>query len=173
MYMDERRNAWLPWASVGLLVSLCGVLAVLQYHWIGEISSAERQNLQASLRDRLNNLQRDFDEELSNSERALQPAAYQVDKLGREAAYSAQYLRWKQTNEPLFRHIALAVPQGERLELHNLDLETARFFGYHLARGVERYGVPPAAAATRRALGPVRCDAAIGTVGSAPIRFGA
>ena len=27
----------------------------------------------------------------------------------------------------LFRHIALAVPQGERLELYDLDLETARF----------------------------------------------
>jgi len=93
MDMDNRRNAWLPWASVGLLAALCGVLAVLQYRWIGEISGAERLNLQAALRDRLENLRSDFNEQISNAERALQPASYQVDQLGKEA-YSAQYLRW-------------------------------------------------------------------------------
>jgi signal transduction histidine kinase len=126
MDMDNRRNAWLPWASVGLLAALCGVLAVLQYRWIGEISGAERLNLQAALRDRLENLRSDFNEQISNAERALQPASYQVDQLGKEA-YSAQYLRWKQTHEPLFRRIALAVPQGERLALYQLDLETGAF----------------------------------------------
>ena len=125
--MDNRRNSWLPWASVGLLAALCGVLAVLQYRWIGEISGAERQNLQAALRDRLDNLRRDFNEQLSKAEHVVQPAGDQVDSIGREAAYSARYALWRQTHEPLFRRIALAVPQGERLALYNLNLENARF----------------------------------------------
>src|SRR5438132_2904871 len=127
MDMDNRRNAWLPWASVGLLAALCGVLAVLQYRWIGEISGAERQNLQVALRDRLDNLRRDFNEQLANAEHALQPTADQVDGIGREAAYSARYVMWRQTHEPLFQRIALAVPQGERLALYNLSLENTRF----------------------------------------------
>ena len=86
--MDNRRNAWLPWAAVGLLASLCGVLAVVQYRWIGAIGNAERQNLRAGLRDRLDDLRSDFNEQLSNSAGALQPPASPVDQLGKLAAYA-------------------------------------------------------------------------------------
>jgi len=126
MDMERWRNAWLSWASVGLLALLCGVLAMLQYRWIGEITGAERQNLQAALRDRLEDLRRDLNDQVSNSERALLPAADAASPAAREAAWSAQYLRWKQTHEPLFRRIALAVPQTDGLRLYGLDLETGR-----------------------------------------------
>jgi signal transduction histidine kinase len=127
MQIDNRQRAWLPWISVGLLAALCSVLGVLQYRWIGEISNAERQNLQAALEDRLDDLRRDFNEQISRSESALQPTALQVERVGREAAYAAQFLQWKQTHEPLFRRIALAVPEEDGLRLRDLDLGTGRF----------------------------------------------
>ena len=96
MDAGKRRNAVPAWAAIGLVAALCGVLAVLQYRWLGEISGAERQNLQAELRDRLEALRRDLNEQVSTAERVLQPASYQVEEMGREAAYAAQYLHWKQ-----------------------------------------------------------------------------
>lgn len=124
MDMDSRRNGWLPWASVALLAALCGVLAVLQYQWIGEISGAERKNLESTLHDGLDSLRLDLNEQVAAAEVALQPTQFQVEELGREAAYTSQYLRWKDLRKPLFRHIALAVPDGNRLVLSSLDLAT-------------------------------------------------
>ena len=112
---------------MALLAALCGILAVLQYRWIGEISGAERRRLQDALHDRLDDVRRDFNQLFSNAERALQPSPSQVEQLGREGAYSAQYLRWKAQTVPVFRRIGLAVPRGEVLKFFNLDLETARF----------------------------------------------
>jgi len=123
----SQRRAWLAWASVGLLALLCGVLAVLQYRWIGEITSAERTRLRTQLQSRLNALSRTFNEAISTACGALVPEAAQVEQLGRERAYSAQYLRWKQSHEPLFHRIALAVPDSGPLRLLLLDLDTAAF----------------------------------------------
>ena len=47
---------------VGFLVVALGVLALLQYRWIGEISQAERQRLQNAVRDSSDRFARDFAE---------------------------------------------------------------------------------------------------------------
>jgi len=127
MGMEKRLNAWLPWASVALLAVLCGVLAVLQYRWTGEISEAERQRLEEDLRDRLDRLQRELNGDLASSARALQPPASLVEQLGSEGAYAEQFVRWKSVHEPIFRRIAIAVPCGEDVQLYSLDFGRARF----------------------------------------------
>src|ERR1700676_1592948 len=104
-----QRRSWLAWASVSLLALLCGVLAVLQYRWIGEISDAARPRLREQLQSRLSAVSRSFNEEIANACDSLRPTNEQLERLGREGAYSAQYQHWKESHEPLFRRIALAV----------------------------------------------------------------
>ena len=125
--MPSRRQLWLPWIAVGLLALVCAVLGALQYRWTGEISGAERQRLQTSLRERLGLLQREFDSRISGFCAALQPGPSLVEALGREQAYAAQYRVWSQSQEPLFRRIALAVPRDGLADFYDLNLNTLQF----------------------------------------------
>jgi signal transduction histidine kinase len=121
-----RQRPLLAWVSVTLLVVLCAVLAVLQYRWIGEITEAERGRLHDALQSRVNALSRSFNEEISKGAYALFPPGAQLEELGREKAYAAQYLRWKESHERIFHRIALAVPEDDGLQLFQLDMDTAQ-----------------------------------------------
>ena len=121
------QRPWLAWASVSLLAVLCAVLALLQYRWIGEITEAERGRLHDALQTSVSALSRSFNEEISNSAYALVPSNEQLEKVGKQAAYSAQYLTWKQSHERVFQQVALAIPEGDGLHLLNLNLDTAQF----------------------------------------------
>src|ERR1700736_2338614 len=126
--MDKaQQRAWLSWASVGLLAVLCGLLAVLQNNWIREISRAEKERLQNQLQTELNHLSREFNSEITSACSDLLPDASQVEELGREKAYSVRYSQWKESHDRIFSRMALAVPQGDSLDLFNLDLATAQF----------------------------------------------
>src|SRR5207245_6496579 len=70
----QRRQAMLSWLFVGALFVLCGVLGVLQYRWIGEVSLAARDRLRASLQASLDRVGRDFQTDLLVSCRSLIPA---------------------------------------------------------------------------------------------------
>src|ERR1700674_293446 len=96
--INIRQRAWLSWASVTLLVVLCGFLAVLQYRWIGEVSEAERLTLQRDLQTRLNLLRRSFDDQIAAAAFALVPGTTQIEKLGRDEAYTDQYSRSKNSS---------------------------------------------------------------------------
>src|SRR5258706_13410008 len=116
MSMEEIRNrarihqARLSWAAVWLLAILCGVLAVLQYRWVGEISQAERQRLKEDLTSRLTLVRRNFNQEIENSAHALVPSSDEIESQGREAAYAAQFPRWDSSHDRLFTYVALALP---------------------------------------------------------------
>src|ERR1044071_5692221 len=103
-------RARLSWAAVWLLVILCGVLAVLQYRWLGEISRAEQQRLKDELTAKLTLLSRNFNQEIESAAYALVPG--EIEAQGREAAYAAQFRRWDSSHERLFKRIALAIPAG-------------------------------------------------------------
>ena len=57
---------------VGLLLILLPTLAVLQYRWIGEVSAAERERLESSLRVAADRFATDFDAELGKLATAFQ-----------------------------------------------------------------------------------------------------
>jgi signal transduction histidine kinase len=118
---------WSSWALVSLLAVLCCVVAILQYRWIGEISAVERTRLQDRLRDGLNSLRNTFGDEIRTDFSALQATGPEVERLGREEAYSERYLRWKSNGKPIFRRIALAVLRDGVIELEDLDPVTGRF----------------------------------------------
>lgn len=125
--IDSIRRAWRSWVSVGVLAVLCGALAILQYRWIGEVSEAERLTLQKDLETRLALLRRNFDDQIASASRALIPKTAEIEKLGPEQAYAAQYAHWKNSYQPLFDRIALAVPEGDSLALLILNPQEGRY----------------------------------------------
>ena len=107
-----KHRTWLSWGAVALLVALCAVLAGLQYRWIGEVATAERQRLRDDLQYRLNLLRRDLNEQVSADCYAYIPTASEIEKLGRDAAYLARYRARKDAGDRVVKRIALAVPEN-------------------------------------------------------------
>ena len=122
-----KQRAWRAWASAGLLAVLCAVLAVLQSRWISEVSIAERDRLREHLQTGLSQLSAEFNNRVGNACADLVPDGGQFEQVGRETAYANQYRKWKDTHEPLFRRIALGVPEPGAANLANLNLDTAQF----------------------------------------------
>jgi len=120
-------RAWRAWASAGLLAVLCAVLAVLQSRWISEISLAERDRLREQLQTGLNQLSADINNRVAEACVGLTPDSAQFDQSPREAVYASQYRHWKESHEPLFQRIALAVPEFGTLDVSLLDLDSAQF----------------------------------------------
>ena len=113
------------WLFIGALFVLCGVLGVLQYRMIGEVSDAARERLRQSLRASLNRFSADFDGELSDAARAIAPSN-SPDVEAAEAALPLRYRQWKTTarRPQIFARIALAAPRGNALLLGSLDLNS-------------------------------------------------
>ena len=131
MEMDsERRQNRIWWLFAGAVAALCLVLGVLQYRWIGEVSQAERERMQSSLRTSLQRLSQDFNGDLSAAAAALHPRGAEPDEEGREFEYLALYNRWKESSphHQIFRRLALAVPGSGDVELLILDTANARFY---------------------------------------------
>ena len=116
----NQRRAVLSWLFVGMLLVLCGVLGVLQYRWIGEVSLAARDRLRGSLQANLDGLSRDFNSEIAEACRALLPAN------SPEPEFAARYEQWKKppANGQIFSAIAIAQPQLRRLNLETGAFET-------------------------------------------------
>lgn len=126
MKIFERRE-WLPWASVGVLAVLCAFLALLQNHWIAQVSRAEKDRLQQQLQSELSHLSREFNTEIAAACRSLLPSPAEAEALGSQQAYATRYAQWKQSHDRMFSRIAVAVPREDSLALLNLNIETARF----------------------------------------------
>ena len=62
-----------------LLLALLGVIAVLQYRWLGEVSTAERERLHASVQERSHELTTEIDRDLSRVYAAFQVSSAALD----------------------------------------------------------------------------------------------
>lgn len=109
----------LTWGLVGVLVVSCAVLATLQYRWVGQISAAERDRLRQSLRSRLDEFARSFDNEIATAANALVPSPEEMQRLGREIAW-----RSRAVPSPLFRRVSLVWHVSESL-MNAVQLEPA------------------------------------------------
>ena len=121
-----RRRAPVLWLFMGLLVVLVCVLAVLQYRWIGEISTNEQKIQQNDLQTAANKLSSDFNNEINTAAAALQPDDKQVDELGRQMAYEIRYSQWRASavHPRLFRNVAVVVEENGRLTLRVFNTQT-------------------------------------------------
>ena len=124
----ERRTSFY-WIALGCVASLCCVLAILQYRWIGEISRAEQERLRASLQGELARLSESFNWGIEAACVALQPSGTEVDELGREQAYAARFRTWQDSAKyrTLFSAIAIAIPSDGEVSLKTLDTSSGRF----------------------------------------------
>src|ERR1022692_2573853 len=86
----NRRRAVLSWLFVSALLVLCGVLGVLQYRWIGEVSVAARERLRGSLEASLNRFSREFNSEVATATRELVPTNSTPDAQAVESTLPAQ-----------------------------------------------------------------------------------
>jgi len=114
------------WLFMGLLVALVCVLAVLQYRWIGELSTNEQKIRQADLQTAANKLSSDFNAEIDAAAAALQPDDQHVQELGRQPAYQARYSEWRASapHPRLFRSVAVAAEENGRLVLRMFNPQT-------------------------------------------------
>ena len=124
---NQQRRTILSSIFVAALFVLCGVLGVLQYRWIGEVSLAAKERLRGSLQASLNRLSVDFSTEVAAACRSLLPADSPDTSAAAQQALSARYLQWKQSGRrsQMFRRIAMA-QRGDVAVLRMLDLESGR-----------------------------------------------
>jgi hypothetical protein len=88
--------------SAGLVV-LVGVLATLQYRWLGSVSDAERARLQASLQQRAEDFARELDRQITGVYAAFRSAAEPLGS-GDVEEFARRYDRWRAAGAtPLLR----------------------------------------------------------------------
>ena len=120
----NHRRALLSWLFLGTLFALCGVLAALQYRWIGEVSVAARERLHGSLQATLFRLSQGLNTELANTFSGLIPPSSVNDPQAAERDLVSRFEQWSAAhNRQMFRHIALAIPRKPSVQLFELDLE--------------------------------------------------
>ena len=110
------------------MVVLCATLTALQYRWTGALARAEMERLRGNLGEQTQQLARAFDAELTAGCAQLLPTAAEIDRLGREPAHAARLHQWLAGKpRPIFRRLAVAVPEGATLQLFALEQKSARF----------------------------------------------
>ncbi|HLX43064.1 MAG TPA: HAMP domain-containing sensor histidine kinase [Bryobacteraceae bacterium] len=125
------RPGLLSWLAVSLLGVACCALAILQYRWITDFSGAQRVRLREELQGRLNLFARSFDDEIASASAALVPPSNLIDQMGAQRAYASHFAShlegWKQSHQPVFQRISLAIPEHGEIALWDLDFETSEF----------------------------------------------
>jgi len=74
-----RRTLW-PFAVAALLAVLLAVLGTMQYRWLGEVSTAERDRLRTGLRTRAADFSQDFDREITRTYLAFHVDGAELDR---------------------------------------------------------------------------------------------
>lgn len=80
-----------------LLLVLLPALAVLQYRWVGQVSTAERERMQRNLQSAADQFRQTFDQEIVRAAIALQVGAGTMRE-GASDTYSDRYNAWVNTN---------------------------------------------------------------------------
>jgi signal transduction histidine kinase len=111
-----------------LLVGLVALLATMQYRWIGQVSEAERQQMERSLMLRAREFADDFDREITRLFLSLQLRAEHGGGAGEEV-WPAALERWRSTAR--FPQMAaatyLAAPAGDGYSLRRFEEPARRF----------------------------------------------
>lgn len=98
-----KQKRLLMWLLVAGMLVMLPLLAVLQYRWLGEVSQAERERMQANLRTSAERFCADFDRELTTIYTQIQslsePNFYQPKTDILSADFAARYSRWLTANQ--------------------------------------------------------------------------
>ena len=118
--MERKRQTWRGWQAglaVGAMVGLCGVLGLLQYRWIGEVSVAERERLQRTLQGSLARVSQDFNEEIAVLCRTM------VRGEDGDGDYVGRLIAWQESGRHtgVLREAFIARPEGGEMRLERLN----------------------------------------------------
>ncbi len=117
----------IEWIFVVGLVVVCALLSAFQYHWSGEVSRVTAERLRSSFEGQAQLLGRAFDSALLDACNQLLPDNEPLSAASREAVHAAHLRRWQARQpRPVFRRIAVAVPEKSALQCYLLDQKTAR-----------------------------------------------
>jgi signal transduction histidine kinase len=104
----QGRESRISWLYVVILFALCGVLAVLQYGWIDDVSIAARDRMHATLQSSLNRLSTDFNNQIAAAVRALVSVHPPRQPEQAEAEIAARYVQWKASRQgQMFRGVGI------------------------------------------------------------------
>ncbi|HEY9232370.1 MAG TPA: hypothetical protein VIS78_09490, partial [Blastocatellia bacterium] len=141
-----KRKPSLMLVLVAALIALLPLLAVLQFRWLGEVSQAERDRMQASLKTAVANFTQDFDRELSRACLSLQMDA-RTERQRDWQTYAHRYDQWAQTAPypQLLSGVYLVEPAGqagapERLQLYRFERPSISFAPVDWPAGLEQVG---------------------------------
>ena len=122
---SNRRRATLSWVFVITMLVLCGVLGVLQYQWLGEVSEAARERLKGTLQANLERLSADFNAQIGAAIRNVLPAD---SAAGPQVAaeIGARYRSWANSDRraALIDQLYFAEIGSGKIFLHRIDLQT-------------------------------------------------
>jgi signal transduction histidine kinase len=119
----------LPHLLLGLFSALLPLLAYLQYQWIGRLSEAERERMQAGLRANLNRFRQDFDGELTRLFFAFQSGPPPVPQRTLDD-YAERLRRWHEVARDPELLRAVYAADGENLQVldfHDLQWRAAEW----------------------------------------------
>ena len=88
------KRSWFPVSLIVLLLGLLGLLAGLQYHWLGQISDSERESLQRRLQADTVRFSEDFNREVQSAYHALRLSP-QVWREKNWNAFAERYELWR------------------------------------------------------------------------------
>src|SRR6185369_11184317 len=118
---------------VAALIALLPLLAVLQFRWLGEVSQAERDRMQASLKTAVSNFSQDFDRELTRAYLNFQMDS-RTERQRDWQNYARRYDQWMQATPypQLVSGVYLAEPLSQagaphRLQLYRFDRSSSTF----------------------------------------------
>ena len=116
------RRLFIGLIAPAALFLLVGALATLQYHWVGQVSEADREQLRASLNRRATEFADDFDREISRIYQGLQPPAAAFDP-GAADGFASKYETWKSGARfpDLVKAIYFARPTTDGVDLYRFD----------------------------------------------------
>lgn len=122
-----KKHQFIEWGFITALVVICVVLTALQSRWTDRLGQATTKQQSAQLRGQAELLCRTFDSQLNEACQQLRPSADQIDALGRDEAHAQNLRRWQAGNpRPMFRRLAVLVPETGGSQLYFLDQQTTR-----------------------------------------------
>ncbi len=105
----QRRRVSAVTVLVGLVMLLVPALAYMQYQWLGQLSTAERERMQRTLRTAAAQFATEFDTELSRALVSLQVDGATIHE-GNWTSYAQRYSAWTtNATEPRLVHDVLLV----------------------------------------------------------------
>ena len=124
---DGKKHQIIEGGFLVALLAMCVVLTTLQSRWTSNLGLAATRQQTTQLRSQAQMFCRAFDSQFSDACAQLRPNGKQIESLGRNEAHAQSLQRWQSGKpQPMFRRLAVIVPEAGSARLYLLDQKTAQ-----------------------------------------------